>query len=101
MVGAAWKGKDHPRTLDLDLGDKVALTISDYDEYGVESPNAVAEWKSVFPIGNGFVHLGPDKRRFGLSMFHQVRLPRPFPFASESLTSSVDSLSANDSRCNC
>lgn len=75
MVGAAWKGKDHPRTLDLDLGDKVALTISDYDEYGVESPNAVAEWKSVFPIGNGFVHLGPDKRRFGLSMFHQVRLP--------------------------
>ena len=32
-----------------------------------------ADWDSIFPKGGGgYLHLGPDKRRYGIAMFHQV-----------------------------
>lgn len=31
------------------------------------------QWDLQFPRGGGFVTLGPNKRKFGITMFHQLR----------------------------
>ncbi|KZO92674.1 hypothetical protein CALVIDRAFT_601317 [Calocera viscosa TUFC12733] len=67
-----WEGHDHPRELHLDLGDPVALTIDDTEHFQIATPDATADWNAIFPPGRGFIHLGPNNRRFGLSMFHQI-----------------------------
>ncbi|KAJ7605960.1 hypothetical protein DFH06DRAFT_254509 [Mycena polygramma] len=36
------------------------------------SPNATEEWHSVIPRGHGWVRLGPEKRPFSVSMYHQL-----------------------------
>lgn len=37
------------------------------------SPNASEDWNSMMPAGSeGFVRLGPQKRLFGVSMYHQL-----------------------------
>jgi len=68
----SYEGHDHPRELHLDLGEPVALTIDDTEHFQIATPEAMSEWNSIFPPGRGFIHLGPNKRRFGLSMFHQI-----------------------------
>ncbi|KAM5537650.1 hypothetical protein V8D89_008728 [Ganoderma adspersum] len=36
-------------------------------------PNMSQDWESMIPAGSeGFVHLGPTKRLFGVSMYHQI-----------------------------
>lgn len=69
----AWEGDDYPNALPLDLGDPVALTIEDSRHYALDSPDADAEYRSIYPGKHlGFVRLGPKKRFFGLSMYHQM-----------------------------
>ncbi|EJU03324.1 hypothetical protein DACRYDRAFT_65535 [Dacryopinax primogenitus] len=67
-----YEGQDHPRELHLDLGEPVALTVDDAEHFQLAAPEAMSEWNSIFPPGRGFIHLGPNKRRFGTSMFHQI-----------------------------
>ncbi|EIN03773.1 hypothetical protein PUNSTDRAFT_109187 [Punctularia strigosozonata HHB-11173 SS5] len=62
-----WIGNDHPARLDLDLPPARMLT----EETVHYQLDADAEWASIFPLGGGFVRLGPHKRAFGLSIFHQ------------------------------
>ncbi|PCH37446.1 hypothetical protein WOLCODRAFT_84396, partial [Wolfiporia cocos MD-104 SS10] len=70
---AAWVGDDYPNALPVDLGEPVALTLEDTHHYGIDTPDADAEWHSLVVVGDfGFVRLGPQKRFFGLSMFHQL-----------------------------
>ncbi|KAG1861300.1 hypothetical protein F4604DRAFT_1587943 [Suillus subluteus] len=66
-------GEDYPTELPLRL-DTVALKFNESDHYGTSDEKAWAEWKSLdhFPHGHGFVRLGPDRRLFGISMFHQI-----------------------------
>ncbi|KAL6309496.1 hypothetical protein BKA93DRAFT_723646 [Sparassis latifolia] len=69
----AWLDDDYPAVLPLDLGPPVALTTEDTRHYALDSGDAAAEYRALLP-GNerGFVRLGPEKRFFGLAMFHQL-----------------------------
>ncbi|CAL1709730.1 unnamed protein product [Somion occarium] len=69
----SWQGDDYPNALPLHLGDPVALTLEDSRHYALDTPDADAEYRSIYP-GNhlGFIRLGPNKRFFGLSMYHQM-----------------------------
>lgn len=84
MKCSAWVGDHYPLTLDsqLDLGPPVALTLEDSFHYGLEGPDADAEWESVYPGGSaGFVRLGPNHRFFGLSVYHQMHCLDSLRFA--------------------
>ncbi|KAK7683575.1 hypothetical protein QCA50_013413 [Cerrena zonata] len=68
-----WEGDDYPNALPLDLGDPVTLTIEDSRHYALDSPDADAEYRSIYPGKHlGFIRLGPKRRFFGLSMYHQI-----------------------------
>lgn len=74
-----FEGDDFPDYYPMKF-DTVALTPENSMHYHIWDPsnasqpnhdiNAV-EWRSVYPPGGGFVFLGPQKRPFGLAMFHQ------------------------------
>ena len=71
----AWVGDDFPPTLEseIDLGLPVALTLEDSRHFPLSGEDADAEWESIYPSNSaGFVRLGPSKRFFGLSMYHQI-----------------------------
>lgn len=47
--------------------------LEDSPHYALNSSDADAEWQSIYPGGQqGFVHLGPNKRFFSLSLYHQI-----------------------------
>lgn len=69
----AWLGDDYPNAASIDFGDPVSLTIEDSRHYALNNPESEAEYFSIYPGEYlGFVHLGPNKRFFGLSMYHQI-----------------------------
>ncbi|EMD38051.1 hypothetical protein CERSUDRAFT_93573 [Gelatoporia subvermispora B] len=45
------------------------LTIEETLHYG---PTNDEEWLTLFPKGGGYVRLGPDRRLFRVTMFHQL-----------------------------
>ncbi|KAI0074341.1 hypothetical protein K474DRAFT_1665530 [Panus rudis PR-1116 ss-1] len=68
-----WIGDDRPNALPLSVDPPVALTIENSRHYAASSEDADAEWLSIYPGTNrGFIRLGPNKRFFGLAMFHQI-----------------------------
>lgn len=68
-----WVGDDYPPYLPLDLGEPVVMVLEDSRHYALNSSEADAEWESIYPGGQlGFVHLGPNKRFFSLSLYHQI-----------------------------
>ncbi|THH29827.1 hypothetical protein EUX98_g4378 [Antrodiella citrinella] len=69
-----WEGTDFPLYLPLFFGPPVSLTIQNTVHYALDDANSDEEWESLYPGGmhHGFVHLGPRRRFFGLSMFHQL-----------------------------
>lgn len=58
--------------LSIDLGDPVALTIENTPHYSLNSSESDAEYKSIYPGDLGFFRLGPERRFFGISMYHQL-----------------------------
>ncbi|KIM81579.1 hypothetical protein PILCRDRAFT_8628 [Piloderma croceum F 1598] len=66
-------GDDHPHELPLRVP-TVALKVEDSDRYGLSDYGAWMDWRTTdaFPLGNGFVDLGPEGRTFGVAMFHQM-----------------------------
>ncbi|KZV95272.1 hypothetical protein EXIGLDRAFT_480079 [Exidia glandulosa HHB12029] len=75
-----WLGHDFPELLpsyaDLPL---VELAVEESVHYPLtNSTETDANWASAAPRGYNFVHLGPKKRLFGVSMFHQLHCLRYF-----------------------
>ncbi|GJE86351.1 hypothetical protein PsYK624_024310 [Phanerochaete sordida] len=69
----SWELDDYPPYLPLDLGEPVVMVLEDSRHYSLNSSDADAEWLSIYPGGQlGFVHLGPQKRFFSLSLYHQI-----------------------------
>ncbi|EIW52494.1 uncharacterized protein TRAVEDRAFT_52938 [Trametes versicolor FP-101664 SS1] len=64
-------GDDYPQYYPVDLG-AVSFTPEDTVHYQISSNDAENEWDSIFPDGGGFLLLGPQRRAFGLSLFHQM-----------------------------
>ncbi|KAF7299742.1 hypothetical protein HMN09_00980100 [Mycena chlorophos] len=69
----SYVGDDYPSQLPLSIP-SIALEVEDSENYGLSNFNSYADWRStdLFPKSNGFVHLGPEGRTFGLAMFHQM-----------------------------
>lgn len=71
MILAAFVGDDYPQYYPVDLG-QVSFTPEDTVHYQIFSDEAEREWDSIFPDGGGILFLGPERRIFGLSLFHQM-----------------------------
>jgi hypothetical protein len=41
--------------------------------YALDTPLGIAEWNSLTPPDGGVLRLGPNKRTFTISMFHQLQ----------------------------
>jgi hypothetical protein len=50
----------------------VSLTPEDTVHYQLWGNESSAELGAMFPRGGGFLYLGPDRRPFGVAMFHQL-----------------------------
>ncbi|PSS34214.1 hypothetical protein PHLCEN_2v1724 [Hermanssonia centrifuga] len=49
------------------------MAIENSRHYQVDGPDVQLEWDSIYPGGDlGFIRLGPRKRFFGLSLYHQI-----------------------------
>lgn len=54
---------------------QASMTIDEHTgNLEVEGPDAEKEWRSIFPPGGGYLYLGEDYRKMGISMWHQVHL---------------------------
>ncbi|KDQ06587.1 hypothetical protein BOTBODRAFT_39499 [Botryobasidium botryosum FD-172 SS1] len=69
----SYVGDDYPNQLPIHL-DSVGLSHWDSEHYPLSSHRAFIEWQSMdfFPRSFGFVRLGPNGRKFGVAMFHQM-----------------------------
>ncbi len=68
---AGFIGEDYPMYYPLDIRD-VLLVPEDTVHYGITGSRADEEWQSLFPKGGGFVCLGPERRKFGLALYHEM-----------------------------
>ncbi|KAJ7448667.1 hypothetical protein B0H11DRAFT_1744105, partial [Mycena galericulata] len=48
---------------------RAAMWFNDTERYSID---AINDWKSLFPPGNGWVKLGVEHRPFAISMYHQM-----------------------------
>lgn len=48
------------------------MTPEDTVHFSVSKKVGKLEWEAAIPKGGGFLRLGPKKRLFGLSMYHQM-----------------------------
>ncbi|KAI0747053.1 hypothetical protein C8Q80DRAFT_1179059 [Daedaleopsis nitida] len=69
--GLAFAEDDYPEFWDLPPAASVALVVEDPVHYAVVGPDAREEWASSTPEGVSYLHLGPERRAFSTSMFHQ------------------------------
>ncbi|EJD46605.1 hypothetical protein AURDEDRAFT_113657 [Auricularia subglabra TFB-10046 SS5] len=67
-----WIGKDYPRTWDVEVG-KAHKPTEDSVHLRHDTPLGRAGWASMMPSGGGMLYLGPQRRKFSISMFHQLR----------------------------
>ncbi|KZV82435.1 hypothetical protein EXIGLDRAFT_778581 [Exidia glandulosa HHB12029] len=69
----SFEGKDHPERWDIPELPLVRMQLEETTHYQTDGDMAKQEWDSIFPQHHdGFIFLGPNKRPFGLSMFHQA-----------------------------
>ena len=68
----AYVGSDHPRTWEIGYLPPVRMNIEPTKHYQLSGPAADAEWAALAPH-DGIVHLGPHRRPYSISLFHQLR----------------------------
>ncbi|TFK53106.1 hypothetical protein OE88DRAFT_1627143 [Heliocybe sulcata] len=68
----AYLAHDYPESLPMDELEDVFLSVEDTVHYQITSSDSPTEWGSLFPPGEGFVHMGAQDRPFCISMFHQL-----------------------------
>ncbi|KAH8104015.1 hypothetical protein BXZ70DRAFT_905142 [Cristinia sonorae] len=65
-----WVGDDFPHTLPISLPPKKHVMKADESHFGLQADH---EWSAIFPKPwNGFLSLGPEKRTFAVSVYHQL-----------------------------
>lgn len=67
----SFKGDDYPAYYPIDLG-AATLTPEDTRHYHVWANESAREFGLAFPRSGGFLVLGPDKRPFGVALYHQM-----------------------------
>ncbi|KAH9956016.1 hypothetical protein BC827DRAFT_1271217 [Russula dissimulans] len=68
----AYVSSDHPHTWDIGLLPPIRMNIEPTKHYQLSGPSADAEWAALAP-NNGILHLGPRRRPYSISLFHQLR----------------------------
>lgn len=68
----AYVGDDYPPEWPIHQG-IVALYPEDTHRYDLDTQQGIAEWAAHIPHGDGFVRLGPNDRKFGVAMFHELQ----------------------------
>jgi hypothetical protein len=66
---------DYPRSWDIGGKQKVSRVLMSSEEsihYQLDTPQADLEWRALVPA-NGTIYLGPERRPYTISMFHQLR----------------------------
>ena len=59
------------------------MTVEESVHYSLTDPEASDEWLWTAPIGDNHIRLGPSKRMFSVSMFHQLHCLRAMREAME------------------
>ncbi|KAJ3911677.1 hypothetical protein C8J55DRAFT_462926 [Lentinula edodes] len=69
----SFQGNDIPEMLQLDFGAFIQLDAEETVHFALNYPSASEnEWLKSEPYGRGVIRLGPDKRAFLVSIFHQL-----------------------------
>ncbi|KAH9053136.1 hypothetical protein EDB87DRAFT_288721 [Lactarius vividus] len=68
----AYVGSDYPRTWDIGHLSPIRMNIEGTKHYQLSGYNGDAEWAALAP-NNGMLYLGPQRRPFSVSLFHQFR----------------------------
>lgn len=68
----AYVGSDHPRTWEVGYLPPIRMNIEPTKHYQLSGHNADEEWAALAP-NNGIIHLGPHRRPYSVSLFHQLR----------------------------
>ncbi|KAF9020771.1 hypothetical protein BDZ89DRAFT_1164078 [Hymenopellis radicata] len=66
-------GDDYPHELPIHLP-TVGMKVENSERFGLSDFYAWGDWRTtdMFPASNGFIKLGPNGRKFGIAMFHQM-----------------------------
>jgi len=69
----SYVGDDFPSTLPVKSLGEISMTIEESLRFRLQDDPSIAQsWVSSLPQGIGFVRLGPEKRAFAISMFHEL-----------------------------
>jgi hypothetical protein len=73
-VSTAFMGRDYPREWPIDPLEQVHMPQEDTVHYALDTPIGIAQWQTMLPgVGDGILYLGPNRRPFSISLFHQLR----------------------------
>ncbi len=72
-MSAAYRGRDYPRAWPLPPLASVHLSHEDSVHWSIDTELGAVEWNATLPSGGAVVYLGPDRRPFTVSIFHQMR----------------------------
>ncbi|KAL1737092.1 hypothetical protein EV714DRAFT_265904 [Schizophyllum commune] len=73
MSDQTFRGWDYPETWDIGPLEDVHMPYENTVHYALDTPAGIEQWKTMLPPGGGMLYLGPDKRPFSISVFHQLR----------------------------
>ncbi|KAH9032238.1 hypothetical protein EDB85DRAFT_2073949 [Lactarius pseudohatsudake] len=68
----SYVGTDYPRAWDIGILPPILMNIEPTKHYQLSGHGADAEWAALTP-NNGTLYLGPQRRPFSISLFHQLR----------------------------
>ncbi|KAL1708965.1 hypothetical protein EV121DRAFT_195908 [Schizophyllum commune] len=68
-----FRGRDYPETWDIGPLEEVHMPYENTVHYALDTPAGIEQWETMLPPGEGMLYLGPDKRPFSISVFHQLR----------------------------
>ena len=67
-----WIGDDYPAYYPMEVRDAIMFP-EDTVHYPINGDDALEQWKTQFPtLGEGWVCLGPQRRPFALTMYHEL-----------------------------
>jgi len=68
----SWVGDDYPAYYPMEVRDAIMFP-EDTVHYPISGDDALQQWETQFPIvGEGWVCLGPERRPFALTMYHEL-----------------------------
>ncbi|KAA1470522.1 hypothetical protein DENSPDRAFT_818147 [Dentipellis sp. KUC8613] len=74
----SYEGDDYPPEPALNFGRPVQMVMEDSLHYALDDDVSFDEWIHTSPYGTGAIRLGPEKRSFFVSMFHEIHCLRYF-----------------------